>query len=348
MQVEVNVRGIDLEQVVEVARRLEAAGVDVVADGEIRRDPAVSLTMVAGATSRIRIATAVTIAFARSPMVNAYTARNLHELSRGRFSLGLGTQVKRHVQRRFSADWDRPGPRLRDHVRAIRDIWRAWDEGGSLEHRSDHYTIDLMTPEFDLGPNPHGAIDLAVAAVNPYNLATAARYADTVRLHAFGTPAHLHEVVLPELDANSDGVRPTVVGGGFVATGADEAAVVEAREASRARIAFYGTTRTYRPVLDHHGWGDLAVDLRSLADAGRWEELAAVVPDDVVDTFVTAATYDRIAPAIAERFAGLVDRVQLPCPPIEADWEGFATAVDAIRSVPGGSRSTPSDPDEAT
>lgn len=333
MQVEVNVRGLQLADVAPAAQRLDAAGVDVLADGEIRRDPFVSLTVAAAATERIRIASAITIAFARSPMVTAYAARNLHELSGGRFSLGLGTQVKRHVLRRFAAAWERPGPRLRDYVQAVRAIWRAWDTGASLAHHGDFYTVDLMTPEFDLGPNPHGPIDLAVAAVNAYNLATASHVADTVRVHAFCTPAYLRDVILPRLEAARPAGRggPRVVGGGFVATGATEQEVARAREAARSRIAFYGTTRTYRGVLEHHGWSELADELRRRSDAGRWDALANVVPDEVVDAFTTTAGYGALGPALQARYGGIVDRVQLPCPALDGDWDAFAATVAAVQ-----------------
>lgn len=332
MQVEVNVRGLDLERVPDAARRLEAAGVHVLADGEIRRDPFISLALAAAATERIGLASAITIAFARSPMVSAYSARNLHEISGGRFSLGLGTQVKRHVLRRFSGSWDRPGPQLRDYVQAVRAIWRCWDEGVALDHHGPYYQIDLMSPEFDLGPDPNGPIDLAVAAVNAYNLETAARYADTVRLHAFCTPAYLREVIVPQLDRSSpEGAgRPTIVGGGFIATGADEAEVAAARETARGRIGFYGTTRTYRGVLEHHGWGGLADDLRARSDAGRWSELADLVDDEVLDTFTTSAPYAGIGEAVRARYGGIVDRVQFPCPSLDDDWDGFAEAVASV------------------
>lgn len=334
MQVEANVRGLELSQVVPAARLLEDAGVDVIADGEIRRDPLITMAILAGTTHRVGLATAVTIAFARSPMVLATAARNLNELSSGRFSLGLGTQVKRHIERRFGARWSAPGPHLRDYVRAVRDIWRCWHEGSELDHHSEHYTLDLMTPEFDLGPDPNGPIDLAVAAVNRYNLTTAARFADTVRLHPFCTSDYLTDVVLPQLDAaaGSRG-RPLVVGGGFIATGADEQEVQCAREAARARIAFYGSTRTYRGVLDHHGWGELCVDLRALSEDGRWEEMSGIVPDEVVDAFATVGTYDTIASQIADRYAGSVDRAQLPCPRLDGDWEGFTAAVASTQAI---------------
>ena len=334
MQVEVNIRDIEIHDVVAAAQRLEAVNVDIVSDGEIRRDPFVTMALVAGATTRIGLATAVTIAFARSPMVVAYAARNLHDLSGGRFSVGLGTQVKRHIERRFSESWERPGPRLREYVRAVRNIWQAWDGETELAHHGEHYNLDLMTSEFALPPSRHGKIDLAVAAVNPYNLATAARYADTVRLHPFCTPSYLTDVILPTLDDAADS-RPAVVGGGFIATGGNEESVWRSREAARHRIAFYGTTRTYHPVLRHHGWGELAINLRRRADEGRWDELAELVPEEVMEEFVTSATYDRLGAALAKRYLGKLDRIQLPCPPFDAPWGDFATAVADIGSAIG-------------
>lgn len=319
VEVEVNVRQVALPLVADAARLLEQAGVDVVADSEVRRDPFLTMAVMAGVTDEIHLATAISLAFTKSPMVYAYSARNLNELARGRFHLGLGTQVKQHVIRRFSSEWGRPGPHLEDCVVAIRDIWRSWETGERLDHQSTHYSIDLMTPEFDLGPDPNGAIPIEIAAVNSYNIGVAARLADGIRLHAFSTAAYIRDVIRPMVEhevvkagRSLDAVR--LIGGGFIATGDSEQSVEAAREAARRRIGFYGSTRTYRPVLEHHGWGSLGEELRRIADAGDWDRLAAAVPDEVLEAFVCSGTYTEIVPELAKRYQGTIDRVQLPWP----------------------------------
>ena len=350
VEVEVNIRQVPLHLVGDAARSLESAGVDVVADSEVRRDPYLTMAVIAGVTERIRLATAISIAFSKSPMVHAYSARNLNELSHGRFHLGLGTQVKQHVIRRFGSDWGRPGPHLEDCVVAIRDIWHTWETGDPLVHRSEHYSIDLMTPEFDLGPDPHGAIPIEIAAVNSYNIGVAARLADGLRLHAFSTAAYIREIIKPTVEQavhaagrSPDSVR--LIGGGFIATGETEQEVESARETARRRVGFYGSTRTYRPVLEHHGWGELGEELRRIVDAGQWDRLAAAVPDEVLEAFVCAGTYAEIVPELAARYLGTVDRVQLPWPGGEHgtafDRDRFRAFIAEIHAFDAGGGSEP-------
>lgn len=353
MQVEVNLRTVPIEGLVEAARMLEHAGVDVIADSEVRRDPMLTMALLAGSTGRVGLASAVSIAFARSPMVLAYGARNINAMSHGRFHLGLGTQVKQHVLRRFSGEWSSPGPRFRDYVQAVRDVWAAWEGGGPLEHRSEHYMLDLMTPEFDLGPDSYRAVPIELAAVNAFNVGVAARLADGLRLHAFTTPAFIREVVRPNVESQAMAAgrhagAVELIGGGFIATGSTDQQVESARETARRRIGFYGSTRTYRTVLDHHGWSDLGDELRHLSDAGEWEKLGSTVPDEVLETFVTCGTYEELIPLLQERYLGVVDRIQLPWPGGEdnsrVDWDGFGCLVARVRGL--GPSSGPSGADE--
>jgi probable F420-dependent oxidoreductase len=340
VQVEVNIRSVGMSALAEAAARLEATGVDVVADSEVRRDPFLTVALLAATTSRVGLASAVTIAFARSPMVVAYGARNLNEMTCGRFHLGVGTQVKRHILRRFSARWESPGPMLRDYLQALRDTWYSWENTTPLAHESANYTIDLMTPEFDLGPDPFRPIPIEVAAVNSFNVGVAASLGDAIRLHAFSTPDFVRRSIVPTL-VGSAALSPQgagrpfdIIGGGFIATAVDEEGVVSQRAAARRRIAFYGSTRTYLAVLETHGWTELGTDLRALADAGRWEEMAGIVPDEVVDEFVTSGTYDEIASKIESRYGGILTRVQLPCPPDDADWDAFGAMLERVHRIP--------------
>lgn len=343
MRLEASLRATPSVEIAATAAALERAGAGSVCDSESRRDPLLSMSLATGTTERIGLATAVTLAFPRSPMVVAYGARMLADVTGGRFRLGLGTQVKRHIEHRFGMSWDSPGPRLRDYVGVLHAIWRCWDTGEPLAHSGPFYSVDLMTPEFDPGPAEHGRVPVDIAAVNPYNLELAGELCDGVRLHVFSTPGYVRDVVWPRLRAGAartgrglDGLD--VVGGGFIATGGTDEEVRGAREQARARVAFYGSTLAYLPVLEHHGWGDLREELRELVRQERWNELTAVVPDEVLDEFCTAVPYAGLAAAVSERYAGLVTTVQLPAPPLHSghwvDFEGACRAVTALPARP--------------
>jgi probable F420-dependent oxidoreductase len=339
MRVEASLRGTPAGEVALTAAELERAGAGGVCDSENVRDPMLTMAMAAVTTERIGLATAVTLAFPRSPMVVAYGARMLHDQSGGRFRLGLGSQVKRHMERRFGVGWKSPGPRLRDYVLALRAIWHCWETGCPLDHHGPFYSFDLMTPEFSPGPAPHGPVAVDLAAVNPYNLELAGELCDGVRLHVFSTPAYVRDVVGPRLARGAarsgrDLADLEVYGGGFVATGATAVDVGKAREWARSRVAFYGSTLAYLPVLEHHGWGALREELRELVRRERWADLAAAVPDQVLDEFCTAAAYPELATALAERWTGLITTVQVPAPvPYSPQWTGFPEACAAVGEV---------------
>lgn len=301
------------------AAAAEKAGFDALMTAELGHEPFTPLAIAALATMRIQLTTSVAVAFPRSPTVLASQAWDLQANSRGRFVLGLGSQVKGHNERRFGIAWSPPAPRLRDYIGALRAIWRCWETGGRLDYQSPHYRLDLMTPDFSPEPTGLAPVPVAIAAVGPAMLRVAGEVADGVRLHPLCSRRYLAEVCLPRI---ADGLQRAgrsrrqfeIHGGGFVATGPDEASVALAVEAVRRRIAFYGSTRTYLPMLSLHGLDDLGLALYRLSVTGRWSEMPARVTDDVVRLLAAVGTYGDLASAIEARYGGLADAIDIDFP----------------------------------
>lgn len=302
------------------AQAAEAAGFDAVMTIELGHDPFTPLAFAALATERVELTTSIAVAFPRSPTVLAMQAWDLQANSKGRFVLGLGSQVKGHNERRFGIAWSPPAPRMRDYVRALRAVWRCWETGERLRYEGEHYRLTLMTPEFSPEPTGLPMVPVAIAAVGPAMLRVAGEVADGVRLHPLCSRRYLEEVCLPKIE---EGMRRSgrrrehfdVHGGGFVATGPDDAAVAKAMDWVRYRVAFYGSTRTYMPILALHGLEELGLKLHELSVQGRWSEMAAEVPDEVVRIFAACGTHDAIVGAIERRFGGAADSIDLNFPP---------------------------------
>jgi probable F420-dependent oxidoreductase len=316
MRVSVGLPVEDWNACAAVARQAEEDGADCITSNELRHEPFTPLAFAAVATQRVQLATSVAIAFPRSPMNVANHAWDLQRHSKGRFILGLGSQVKAHNERRFSTPWIAPAARLGEYVQALRAIFRCWEHGEKLDFRGKFYNFTLMTPEFSPGPQSLPLPPIAMAAVGPLMLKTAARVADSVRLHSFATREYLEKVVRPMLDEELTASGKSwrnfeVTGGGFVATGPDDASVHTAAEKVRYRVAFYGSTPAYRAVFDLHGLGALGAKLTEMSKQGAWSEMASQIPDEVLDLFVARARYDGIAEAIERRFGGLVDTVSI-------------------------------------
>src|SRR5664280_1298444 len=268
-----------LDTVAAHVRRLEESGVDGVWSSETARDPLLPLAAAAVGTASARLGTAITVAFARSPMTLAYTANDLQQASAGRMVLGLGSQVRAHIARRFSMPWGKPVPQMREYVAALRAIWRAWNEQSALRFEGEYYRHTLMTPVFSPPPNPFGPPPIVLAAVGPSMTRLAGQVADGLLVHPFSTERYLREVTLPAFAAGLERAgRPRseveVIHPGFVVVrtgrGDDESRI----EAVRSQVAFYGSTPAYRSVLDLHGWGDLADELNRLSlspDPARWD-----------------------------------------------------------------------------
>jgi probable F420-dependent oxidoreductase len=298
------------------AAAAEAAGYDGFAVSETKHDAFTSLALAARATERITLRSAIAVAFARNPMTVATLANDVQLISGGRFQLGLGSQVQAHIERRFAMPWSRPAARMEEFVRAVRAIWATWAGEGRLFFKGEFYRHTLMTEFFDPGPNPHGTPPILLAAVGERMTHVAGRVADGLLCHAFTTPAYLRERTLPALRTARGGALDgfTVTLQAMAVLGADAASRAAAEQAVRGQIAFYASTPSYRPVLEQHGWGALADRLHLLSRRGAWEEMAAEIPDDVLDAFAVAGTPAEVASALTDRFGGAVDRVSLYTP----------------------------------
>src|SRR5690348_18117834 len=269
-------------QVEAAAVAAEKDGYDGFGAAETKHDVFPALALAARATSRITVQSAIAVAFARNPMSVAVLANDLQLISQGRFQLGLGSQVQAHIERRFAMPWGRPAARMAEFVGAVRAIWDAWRTGERLAFRGEFYRHTLMTDFFDPGPNPFGNPPILLAAVGERMTATAGRVADGVLVHPLTSPAYIRERTRPMLGETRPGFSLSL--SAFVVLGEDEKARSKAEQAVRGQIAFYASTPAYRPVLELHGWGDLADQLNLLSRRQAWAEMAALISDEVLDT----------------------------------------------------------------
>jgi probable F420-dependent oxidoreductase len=311
--------GFDPERIAEQAAKAEASGYDGVWSAETSHDPFLPIAVGASATTTLEFGTGITVAFARNPMTLAVVANDLQLLTKGRFMLGMGSQIKPHITKRFSMPWSHPAPRMRELILAIRAIWKAWETDGTLAFRGEFYTHTLMTPFFNPGPNPHGNPKILLAGVGEHMTEVAGEVADGFLVHGFTTERYLREVSLPALErgatkAGKTRADLTVSYPGFVVTGPDDAAVEAADQAVRQQIAFYGSTPAYRPVLELHGWGELQSELNTLSKRGEWVKMGELITDDVLEAFAVVAPLDRVAAEVRSRFDGLVDRFSFYAP----------------------------------
>ncbi|HEX8803523.1 MAG TPA: LLM class F420-dependent oxidoreductase [Acidimicrobiales bacterium] len=319
-----------LTDAAEAAARQEGLGYDGVWSAETSHDPFLPLLLAAQSTERVELGTGIAVAFARNPMTLAQTAWDLQAASKGRFVLGLGSQIKPHITRRFSMPWSHPAARMREMIQAIRAIWAAWNDGTKLDFRGDFYTHTLMTPFFNPGPNPHGDARIFLAAVGERMTEVAGEVADGLLCHGFTTRRYLTEVTIPALERARDKAGKTMddfelSGPMFVVTGADEEQMAEAAVGVRRQIAFYGSTPAYRGVLELHGWGDLQDELNRLSKEGRWSDMGDLIDDEILGTFAVIAPVDEVAGALRERWSGLLHRLSFYAP--------YQTAPDTWRDV---------------
>jgi len=301
------------------AAAAEAAGFDAVMTVEVAHDPFTPLALAALATERIELTPSIAVAFLRSPTVTASQAWDLQANSNGRFVLGLGSQVRGHNERRFGIPWSPPAPRLRDYVRALRAVWHCWETGEKLDYRGEHYKLTLMTPDFSPEPTGLPMVPVTIAAVGEAMLRVAGEVCDGVRLHPLCSRRYVEEVALRHI---TEGMRRggrnranfDVFGGGFVVTGPDQETVAAGIERVRQRVAFYGSTRSYLPILSLHGLDELGLKLHGMSLDGRWNEMTSEVSDDVVRIFAACGIYGEIARVIEERFGGVADAIEISFP----------------------------------
>ena len=297
-------------------RRAEDAGFDGVVSVEISHDPFLPLALGAVATTRVELLTGIAVAFARNPMTAAVIANDLNRLSNGRFILGLGSQIKPHITKRFSMPWSDPAARMREFVLAIRAIWESWNEGTPLAFRGDYYRHTLMTPMFDQGPSECGDPRIFVAAVGPAMTAVAGEVADGLMAHGFTTPSYLRDVTMANLAkglerANRSRSDVEVTIPIMSAVGRDEDERKQKLAAVRQQLAFYGSTPAYRGVLEHHGWGEVGDELNRLSKQGEWVAMGDLITDEMIREFAVVGDLESVRAEIKQKFGGVVDRVQM-------------------------------------
>lgn len=323
------------DQAADFARRAESAGVDGVRVPETRHNPFISLALMAQATSKVQLGTAVAVAFARSPTVLAHLGWDLAALSDGRFDLGLGTQVRGHIERRLGVPWTQPIPKLRETVQAVRAVWDSWRSGERLNYRGEHYKLTLMTPFFSPDPAEYRRVPISTAGVNAASIRLAGEIADGFHLHPIHTRSYLVEVIRPRLEegAARAGRSPEeieMIGSAFVICGRTDAERDEARAAVRQQIAFYASTPSYRAVLAHHGWSDVQDQLSDIARRGEWDAMPELITDEMLAEFAVEGTPEEIGDLLLRRYEGLVDRLSPygeTYPPGDGFWRDLASTL---------------------
>jgi probable F420-dependent oxidoreductase len=324
-------RGID-----QTAHAAEDFGFAGLWTSETKHDAFLPLAIAANETREIELGTSVAIAFSRSPMETAQTAWDLQDLSDGRFVLGLGTQVKAHVMRRFSMPWDRPAARLREYILALRAIWESFQSEGPLNFEGDFYRHTLMTPFFNPGPIDHPEIPVYIAGVNTRLAKLAGEICDGFHVHPFHSPEYVRRTVIPAIaegakQANRDPEQVTLATSAFVIAAENEEKAREQRESVRAQISFYASTPTYRTVLEAHGWEGVGERLGKLAREKKWREMPALISDEMLAAFAVEAAPDELGAVLRERYTGLIDRISLYIPFVPGERDSFwRTVVESV------------------
>ena len=332
--------GTNLARAGAQAKELEAAGYSGAWTAETSHDPFLPLAFGAEHTTELELGTSIAVAFGRNPMLLANLAWDLQSYSNGRFILGLGSQIKPHITKRFSMPWSHPAPRMREMVQAIRAIWDTWLTGAPLEFRGEFYTHTLMTPFFtpdaaDL--DGFGVPKIFLAGVGGLMTEVAGETCDGFLCHGFTTERYLREVTMPALERGREKAGKTmdgfqIVGPSFVVTGGNDEEMDKAAAGTRQQIAFYGSTPAYRPVLELHGWGGLQDELNALSKQGEWVQMGKLIDDEILNTFAVVGPPEEIAPELQRRYGDVVDRISFYAP-YQSDPDRWRQVLDDIKAV---------------
>jgi probable F420-dependent oxidoreductase len=311
--------GTDLTKVGTEAKEREEAGYSGIWTAETSHDPFLPLVLAAEHTDNVELGTSIAVAFARNPMLLANLGYDLQAYSKGRFILGLGSQIKPHITKRFSMPWSHPAARMREMILAVRAIWDSWDNGTKLDFRGDYYSHTLMTPFFNPGPNPYGTPKIFLAGVGELMTEVAGEVADGFLCHGFTTEKYLREVTVPALERGRVKAGKSlddfeIVGPSFVVTGTTEEELASASKGTKQQIAFYGSTPAYKPVLDLHGWGGLQDELNTLSKQGKWVEMGDLIDDEILTTFAVVGEPETIGPELHTRYGDCVQRISFYAP----------------------------------
>ena len=325
-----------LSRIDRTARAAENLGFAGLWTSETKHDGFLPLAIAANETDEIELGTSVAIAFSRSPMETAQTAWDLQDLSQGRFVLGLGTQVKAHITRRFSMPWERPAARLREYILAVRAIWESFQTEGPLDFEGEFFQHTLMTPFFNPGPIEHPEIPVYIAGVNTRLARLAGEICDGFHVHPFHSPEYMRQTVKPAIAegaeaAGRDPGKVELATSAFVIAAGNEEEAREQRESIRAQISFYASTPTYRAVLEAHGWEEVGGRLGTMAREKKWREMPALITDEMLAEYAIEAAPDEIGPALERRYSGLIDRVALYLPFVPGERHEFWQTV--VRST---------------
>ncbi len=314
--------GTDLHKVAAAAKEVEASGYTGAWTAETSHDPFLPLLLAAEHTETLELGTSIAVAFARNPMTLANIGWDLQSFSKGRFILGLGSQIKPHITKRFSMEWSHPAPRMREMILAIRAIWDTWENGTPLAFRGDYYTHTLMTPFF--APDPadlagFGVPKIFLAGVGELMTEVAGEVCDGFLCHGFTTEKYLREVTIPALARGRAKAGKTmegfeIVGPSFVVTGNNESELAAAATGTRQQIAFYGSTPAYKGVLEIHGWGGLQEELNALSKRGDWVEMGKLIDDEILNTFAVVGEPETIASELHRRYGDVIQRISFYAP----------------------------------
>ena len=319
MKVDLLCMNPELGEIGALAGQAEALGYAALLTAETGHDPFLPLALAAEHTTRIQLGTGIAVGLSRSPIHLAHAAHDLARFSQGRFVLGVGSQIRAHVEKRFSATWSHPTERMRELIGAVRAIWRCWDEGEPLRYEGRFYRHTLMTPFFSPAPNPYGPPPIYLAAAGPEMTTVGGEVADGLMLHALTSPDFLREITLPALRRGLDAAGRSradveLYAPVFVITGDTDEELLAAERAVRRQLAFYASTPAYGPVLAFHGRPDLPDALNALSKQGRWREMGDLIDDGTLDRFSVTGKPEEVGPAVLARFGGLIDRVALYAP----------------------------------